>query len=172
MAEQLRKAGLAPTVSSEPPAVIKKAGLIKLKNGQKFELIFGYLLKHKPEHVHVETLCYGDLNTRRAGQRSTEHFAAARIDIKGLIERVCVDSIFLVEENKDFCTVRMECTVGIVKHHTGLNRYKGTAYEKIVRKALANVWASADIKRSENETSLVLRRVIDKQAVTISFAIE
>lgn len=160
--------------SVEKPAQVTmdRKGLIKLKKGQKFNLMFGYPLKHKPSEVPLELLCFGDLDTRRDGWRHTEHFATARIDIKGLIERVCVDSIFLVEENKDFCQVRMECTVGLVKHRTGFNRFKETAYERIVRKALQNTWASANLKRSEEGASLYLRRIANVPQVSISFAIE
>lgn len=159
LAEQKRKPEEAPAKPSP------KQETVKLADGTKFVLIFSLPRRKVPAGLQVQHKLGGSVGYAPEKQDAPEdiRFSKAVIDLDGLMTRVSVDVINISENERDFCRVYVNCTVGVVDKFQGFGPWTGD-YERFVRKNVEQVWGRAIVKHAEDKTSMELRKPVDSDA--------
>lgn len=161
----------APQAPAKP---VLEQEFVKMKDGTKFVVIFSLPRRKVPEGLQVQHQLGGSVGYAPDKQDAPEdvRFSKAVIDLDGLMARVSVDVINISENERAFCRVYVNCTVGVVTKFQGFGPWAGD-YERFVRKSVDEVWSRAIVKHADGKTSLELRKPIDGAAeVKVRFAIE
>lgn len=157
------------------PTQLQKKGLTKLRNGQKFVLIFECIRKEIPQGIQILPLTGGktEVSNQSDSKKPGVRISTAKVDLDGLLERVSVDSVN-VTNCAGYVVAYINCTVGRTKD-VGFNHWGGGVYEAFIKRTLSQTtWNKAIIKQeNENRTTLTLRKAVEKQYETkIRFAVE
>lgn len=158
--------------ASAKPALKQEA--VKLKDGTKFVIIFSLPRRKVPEGLQVMHQVGGGVGYAPDKQDSPDdvRFSKADIDLDGLMSRVSVDVINISENEREFCRVYVNCTVGIVAKFQGFGPWTGD-YERFVRKNVEQIWGRAIVRCADDKASLELRKPVEGDAeVKVRFAIE
>lgn len=157
-----------------PSEVPQKKGLIKLRVGHEFVLIFECLRKDVPKGIQILPLTGVKAKTSKQSNSESDNIrlSTVKVDIDSLMERVSVNSVN-VTDRAGYIVVYLNCTVEKTKG-SGFNHWGGGTYEAFVKRTLSQTWNRAITKNeSASRTSLTLRKSISEQYETkIRFAIE
>lgn len=157
-----------------PAKTALKQETVKLKDGSKFVVIFSLPRRKVPEGFQVlhQVGCSVGYAPDKQDTPEDVRFSKAIIDLDGLMTRVSVDVINISENEREFCRVYVNCTVGVVTKFQGFGPWVGD-YERFVRKNVEQIWGRAIVRCADDKTSLELRKPIDGNAeVKVRFAIE
>lgn len=147
---------------------------VKLKDGVKFVVIFSLPRRKVPEGLQVQHQLGGSVGYAPEKQDTPEdvRFSKAVIDLDGLMQRVSVDVVNISENERGFCRVYVNCTVGIGAKDQGFGPWSGD-YARFVRKNVGQIWGRAIVRCADDKTSLELRKPVEGDAeVKVRFAIE
>ena len=148
---------------------------VKLRDDTKFVIIFSLPRRKVPEGLQVLKQCGGNVGYTPAPQEAPEdvRFSKADVDLDGLMTRVSVDEINISQNERAYCTVYVNCTVGVGNKDQGFGPWTGP-YEDFVRDTVDYiVWGRAIVKFGADKTTFELRKPVDGNAeVKVRFAIE
>lgn len=151
-----------------------KQETVKLKDGTKFVVIFSLPRRLVPKGLQVMKRLGGSVGYAPDKQEAPQdiRFSKADVDLDGLMARLSVDVINISENEREFCTVYVNCTTGVGCKDQGFGPWAGD-YERFVRKNVEQVWGRAIVRHADGKTSLELRKPVDADAeVKVRFAIE